>query len=552
MVDTSLNIMVKLRLDEAKKDLNALRNAFNTLAQSDMGSDTKKYQMLRKNLQIEQQMRSELGANHEVYKQTVATSKKLGASLNVNAKQMNNIRHATKGFNMDFLTLIFAGMWLKQTFGGFFNMIINDYKRVMGMNSMFTKGVLKLQASFGYLKFAIGNALNSPGIVKMIEKISNAIVWLGDWMSEHPGFAQALLIIAGALGAIGAFSMVAGGIEQVKMLFGLLGLSSTTTAIANLEKLAGLGAIIFSAKIMWGQFTSDGEWDIEHSLMTALGLGLGAFGTTLLLKQGLLTALKSGLAIATLAAIIGVGIKLILDSNKTIENAKTLDPGWSKVGKLLIGAAQGILGFLLIGSGIGFAIGGPAGALVGGLIGVITGSVGVILKMVWGGIDTFDLKDKRNIPGMDTDLHTEISNFTKQPAFAIDELEGLGGITDTFSDMQWELAETNKELQSYNDYIYDTGEKINVVNLDASALVDNQGQFNTLISDANGILPTFNTNLENSIDKLIKQADAANRAASAQERLNRAMSNRSSSSSSSVSTTTKASSIFRSSIFRND
>jgi hypothetical protein len=243
MVDTSLNIMVKLRLDEAKKDLNALRNAFNTLAQSDMGSDTKKYQMLRKNLQIEQQMLSELGESHSIYKQTVATSEQLGRSLKVNERQMNNIRHATKGFNMDFLTLIFAGMWVKQTFGGFFNMIINDYKRVMGMNSMFTKGVLKLQASFGYLKFAIGNALNSPGIVKMIEKISNAIIWLGDWISEHPGFAQALLIIAGALAAIGAFSMVAGGIEQVSMLFGLLSTSNAATAITNLGKLSDIGVV---------------------------------------------------------------------------------------------------------------------------------------------------------------------------------------------------------------------------------------------------------------------------------------------------------------------
>jgi hypothetical protein len=210
-------------------------------------------------------------------------------------KQTGKVIKETKKMNFDFLTLLFVGMAIQRTFGGIFKSIVNSYRNITGLNSQFGKSTQKLSASFNYLKFAIGNALNNPVIISAIEKLSDWLERLGDWFAQHPNFAITLVAIAQALALYGGILIGASFLIQLKTLFTIFSSGEKTKYSKIWTGLKKIGIYIGKlSKIGW----------------TKLSSGVSAFVTAL-----------SSLSLATLgvwvlaAAIVSAAIYAIYKLN---------------------------------------------------------------------------------------------------------------------------------------------------------------------------------------------------------------------------------------------
>jgi len=168
------------------------------------------------------QIGSEIGTNSALFKQqklVVANLNSQMGGFKLTEMQLKKLRIQTKGFNWDFMSLMFFGMILQRTFGGAYKSIIDNYKKIVGLNSEFTKSVMKLNANWSYLKFSIANALNSPTIVNAIEWFSNAIERVGDYFADHPGMAQLIIDIIAALAGFGTVLIIGSAWMQWEKVF---------------------------------------------------------------------------------------------------------------------------------------------------------------------------------------------------------------------------------------------------------------------------------------------------------------------------------------------
>lgn len=228
MVNTTLDIVVNLQVEAAKKQLQQLNNIvrFMNTQMEQMNNPAKQYEQGFKQLQNTAKQTELLGKvigeNSEEYKQQKAYLEAQQKQLNINTNQMKKLKLETKAFSFDFLTLLFAGMMLQRTFGGMFKSIIDGYKKTVGLNSQFNRSVLKLQANFEFLKFSIANALNSPFVINAIEWFTDRLNQLSDWFSDNPGLATGLVAIIGALALIGGLSQIASGVKQIGLLVDVL------------------------------------------------------------------------------------------------------------------------------------------------------------------------------------------------------------------------------------------------------------------------------------------------------------------------------------------
>lgn len=522
---STLNIIVNMEIAKAKKQLNQLTKQTIATAKPNKiieQTNVATFQQLKKEMKTLNEIQTSFGKNSEIFKEQYTYVQSLGKDLKASTKQMKALKRQTKSFSFDFLTLIFAGMFMKQVFGGMFKSIIDNYKKITGLNSEFNKSTLKLQASFSYLKFAIANALNSPGVIQGIEKFIDFIEYIADEFADNPALARTLVGVVGALAAIGTVAFVIGGLKQLSMLFGIFKATGVGTAITNLSNFAKLGVIVAGLTFTYKGLKDleEGDWDLGSMLKTAFGAGslfagIGSFFT----GAGLGTVIKNAFVIGSVVLGVLYTIKLLKASDDKIRNIlNTEDAGFSRVLSLLKTFAGGALKAAAAGAGVGAitgaALGGVGalpGAAIGGIIGFITFSVGYAIKMI-----------KVNKDEIDTSL------------------DSIGG----------GAAGARGEIDDFNNSIQDVNESVSVYNLDAQDLLTNQENMNSLVSSANDLLPIYTENLKSNIDKLLSQADAANKAAEAQERLNRAISKKSksssssSSSSSSVSTTTSSSGVF--------
>jgi len=233
-------------------------------------------------------------------------------------RQFNKLIRSQKRFNFDFLTLLFAGMMLKRVFGGALKSIISHYKKITGMNSQFNRTVLKLGASWSYLKFAIGNALNSPSVIGVIEWFIRRVEWLGDVMAENKGLSLLIVSVVTALATVGTLAMITSGVMQVGMMAKALeklarsiadgglarGLTSVTGKISTLvnsagfKTLFGVGLTAYAAFEFVKSLDSRTPTSNGNILKTAIAAG---FGTALLFNP--ITGIVTGLVILATMAI---------------------------------------------------------------------------------------------------------------------------------------------------------------------------------------------------------------------------------------------------------
>ena len=275
---TTLNILVQMNIASAKKQLMQLKNLTQGVSktknvdtqqikqqrminelQKNVVTDAKRLNKVKQDTYSFEGMKNEqnrlnemgimLGKQSKEYKAQQKVVNRLGKELKYNTNQMARMHHRTKKFNFDFLSLLFAGMMMQRVFGGMFKSITNNYKKITGMNSQFNKSIMKAQASFSYLKFAIASALESPGVMKAIEWFTGALEWLGDWASEHPGWSLLFLGIIGVLTALGTFAMIASGVIQMAIMFDIFAMwGSSISKLFNVKSLIALKARILTLK----------------------------------------------------------------------------------------------------------------------------------------------------------------------------------------------------------------------------------------------------------------------------------------------------------------
>jgi len=541
MPATTLDVIVQMNIQAAKSELMKLSKIVNMMNQNvlDQNTDVGKYKKLQKAASNYNSVVEDLGKNHPISQQARAEMDGFIKQLKITNGETTKLLHNNKKFKFDFLTLLFVGMMLTKTFGGMFRNIIDSYKKITGLHSVFNKSLLKLQAGFGYLKFAIVNALNSPGIIKAIEWFTNAIVWLGDYLSEHPGLAKAILAVIAALVTVGTLASIASGIIQLDMLLGIMGTSSAGVAISNLSKLSNIVGIGIGLTLSYSgikDMIKDGL-DFKNILFTSIGGALIGYNWFKLAKYSTGLSASAGLTIGIATASILVSFNLIYNH---IDKVMEQDPGIKRAGNLLLTSLGAMVSGALAGAAIGSFIPG-VGSVIGGLIGFIVAGVGVIFKL-----SAYDV----SYEDPNKSITDEISNTEQGMQYINNSMaESLKIPTDISQELSNYIEVAKNSTTEYDSTVQDLTSSINIMNIDGATMLANQEGMNTLVTDANSLLPIYTTNLEINSDRLLKQAEATNKAASAQERLNKAMANKkssssSSSNSSSYSSTTKTSSLY--------
>ena len=177
-------------------------------------------------------------------KQYVQFAKVSGNAIKNISKELKQVAKATQQINFDFLSLIFAGIALQATFGKALTSIIDNYKVITGLNSVFNKSVLALSANWSFLKFSIANALNTPFIIRSIQLITDGLEDLSFWFLENKGFALGLLGAFALLFGAGTVSVLLGSILQIGIQVKAMG--NTFRKIPKLVTEARLALLTFS------------------------------------------------------------------------------------------------------------------------------------------------------------------------------------------------------------------------------------------------------------------------------------------------------------------
>ena len=183
-----------------------------------------------------------LGTQNVIYKDQARLVNNLGKQMKLTTDQVKQLTKAQKGFNFNFLTFIFTGILLERVFGGALKSILNSYKEIAGVNSAFNRSVLKLSASWNFLKFSIADALNNPAVVNGVEFIIDSFEILADFISENEQLALSLLAILAGGFVIGKLVSLTGALLQLGILLALI-TAEAQLLKTNLNLLKTIGII---------------------------------------------------------------------------------------------------------------------------------------------------------------------------------------------------------------------------------------------------------------------------------------------------------------------
>lgn len=437
----------------------------------------------------------DFGKNSEKWKDQYEHVKKLGKELDYNKTRLKRLIKSQKQFNFNFLTFLFAGMMLKRVFGNALKSIIDNYKKITGLNSAFTKSTMKLGASWSYVKFAIGNALNSPFVVNAIEWLSDMLETLGNWLGEHPDMIKFLLAFAGAMLTLGEISMAIGSIEQLTMMFDAMSDFFTVAGLSGLKNLNGLfkTLLLFSAGVgfTWAGFELLTKYNSEDSFVKDLigsvmtGLGLTVMWNSLVGSKAFSYMIEKGVIKANVGTInLGFMIAITFAFKKFSDYIKDLTQNKFKKG--LGDAFQTAIG---VGVAVGIATKNPLAGLAAF---TITISVLGLIDFTWAWLkssnrglklkDNAPIKDlidqtatpfTTEIPGLENinftnDQLQKMSNYTygiehnadliKDWNFTIPSIDNLKtnlqtDLNPTINDTSSKLANVNTELTKFTNYI---------------------------------------------------------------------------------------------------
>jgi len=264
-------------------------------------------------------------------------------------KQLSSAKKVAEGFSFSFLSLIFGGQALSRTFGDTFKKLKENYNQLADKNNEFAKGTQRVSDSFTLLKFNLFNAFaNNPIVLKSIDRLTEGLIKLADWVDDNPGLAATITGIFGALGLVGIGLTGIGTFQQLFMNGGTM--ENAVKALSGLKTILTFDLINGTKRF----FTNLSN--IRAPSASALS------GITDLLQ---ITG-KNAQKFTTLKAAVGVGLVL-----STID---IITKDGNSMGARIFNTA----GFAIAGAWIGNAIFPGLGAAIGGAIGA---AVGVVINI---------------------------------------------------------------------------------------------------------------------------------------------------------------------------
>ncbi len=199
-------------------------------------------------------------------------------------KAIRQTTASARGFKMEFLSIMFFGMFLQRVFGGLLKGMMNAFNKIDKKGVMpLSRSLTRLKAAWTFLQFSIVQA--SEGLLTGL--ITKAVELL-DWFSALPeGWRQLIFVAAGFLALLGTIAFTVG---TLKLAFGGIGtilaklgipatLSGSLTAISSL--LVKLMIAIVILKSIWESNFGDIQ-EIVESLADNISIKFrNLFGTDL-------------------------------------------------------------------------------------------------------------------------------------------------------------------------------------------------------------------------------------------------------------------------------
>lgn len=249
-------------------------------------------------------------------------------------KLQYGLQNVGQSFQMAYLSVLFFGMVIQQTFMNIAKNGIGTFRELSDSTNQASQGFSVLEGAFKTIRYAIGDALGNA-ILPFIPAILNIVDAVLNFIDTHPGFVS--WFILGGIAA-GAFLVTLG-----QVVLGFSGLAEVgSKVVKTIRRLE---------KVKWAN----------------LGNKISAFNTKL---KNFFSSTAGRIALGAIGAAVAVDF--------TIKAFNVLNNAGSTIGEYagLVGRAA------LAGALIGAAFGGLPGAGIGAAIGAAVGTITVILDVV--------------------------------------------------------------------------------------------------------------------------------------------------------------------------
>jgi len=264
-------------------------------------------------------------------------------------KAMNDASKATRGFRMEFLGVLFFGMFLLRFATRVTRATVGSFTKILAASQIQGSAIQQLGVNWEFLKFTIGSAINTaltPLLPVLIDIISNISTWVSSNPEVTAGILGLITAIGGGLFTLGTFGLAWFSIVQVLEGFGI----QLGTAAAQWAVFKSSLAIGASLTIAWlgFNFIKKGikEGSIKKQVAGILAMGLGFAGVGAVIGS-LVPVIGTGVG-AGVGFALGISIGILIDWFLGLKNKKPSIAGSLGQGPGLLGSPfGGIQGMLL-------------------------------------------------------------------------------------------------------------------------------------------------------------------------------------------------------------
>ena len=213
------------------------------------------------------------------FDQTVRKSKETGKALDQLTRSSNMARKASQRlgneFKFEYLGTLFFGMALRRTFEGIEKSGTDTFRRITEATDGTVTNLTTLAASSEFLKFEIGDAINTA-LDPYMETILGINDGIADFIDQNPELVGGFLLVGKTVGgALEGLSQLALGFMSIKLVFfgspatgpGLLSaLTEGTTLLKGISLIQiGAGAAIIVGLLLLYELTKDVRTEAEKA-----------------------------------------------------------------------------------------------------------------------------------------------------------------------------------------------------------------------------------------------------------------------------------------------
>jgi hypothetical protein len=222
-----------------------------------------------------------------------------GKEVRLANKDLKNITKKSHMFNMSLLSLLFAGMALQRTMGGFLRSAITSFQRANEDTEGLGKSTWELSAAWEFFKYSLVNALTQSDIFRMLVQW---LVQIVQWFNKLSPTAKSFIIIGIAVLFV---------VGTLVMLFGQIGLAASGIKALGLTSSAlwGIAIVIIGIIVLlkgfskiWDNWGKDTKEVIKGIILALIGLAVIAAGIALMTGHLLFAGIMAAFVLILAAA----------------------------------------------------------------------------------------------------------------------------------------------------------------------------------------------------------------------------------------------------------